>query len=264
MVQPGTSGRFRRSLFTPEEWSNVSVERRFAVSVRLHGLDIDAGDPERLALFWAALLGREVASDAVTLTAASKIDFELRFTLNPEPKSGLNRMHFDLTSESAKDQQHTVARALELGASHLDVGQRGTEGHVVLADPEGNEFCVIEPGNAFLAHTARIGALAGDGTAEVGRFWSEALAWPLVWDQDEETAIQSPDGGSKITWGGPPVRPKRGRNRMRFELTCYGRFKEEVARLEGLGATTLVGSPAVSAVTLADPDGNEFSLRRTP
>ena len=76
---------------------------------------------------------------------------------------------------------------------------------MVLADPDGNEFCVIEAGNKFLAGTGFIGALACDGTQEVGYFWSKALRWPLVWDQDQETAIQSPNGGTKITWGGPPV-----------------------------------------------------------
>jgi hypothetical protein len=73
-----------------------------------------------------------------------------------------------------------VARALELGGRHVDVGQRPEEGHVVLADPDGNEFCVIEAGNTFLAGTGFIGALACDGTREVGLFWSEALRWPLV------------------------------------------------------------------------------------
>jgi len=100
-------------------------------------------------------------------------------------------MHFDLTSSSAEDQRRTVDLALQLGARPFDVGQRGDEGHVVLADPEGNEFCVIGPDNAFLAGTARIGALAGEGMPEVGFFWSRVLGWPLVWDQDGETAIQS-------------------------------------------------------------------------
>ena len=114
-------------------------------------------------------------------------------------------MHFDLTSTSLEDQQQTVARSLGLGARHIDVGQRPEEGHVVLADPEGNEFCVIEPGNSFLADCGFFGALACDGSQEVGYFWSEALGWPLVWDQDQETAIRSPHGGPKITWGGPPA-----------------------------------------------------------
>ena len=111
-----------------------------------------------------------------------------------------------------------MARALGLGARHIDVGQRPEEGHVVLADPEGNEFCVIEPGNSFLAGCGFLGALSCDGSQEVGYFWSEALGWPLVWDQDQETAIQSPRGGPKIAWGGPPVTPKVGRNRLHFDL----------------------------------------------
>jgi hypothetical protein len=69
---------------------------------------------------------------------------------SPEPKISQNQMHFDLTSTSIEDQWRTVARSLGLGARHIDIGQRQDEGHVVLADPEGNEFCVIEPGNNFL------------------------------------------------------------------------------------------------------------------
>jgi hypothetical protein len=51
----------------------------------------------------------------------------------------------DLTSASLADQQRTVARALDLGAGHVDVGQRPEEGHVMLADPDGNEFGVPTP-----------------------------------------------------------------------------------------------------------------------
>ncbi|GAB3332728.1 hypothetical protein GCM10027452_06090 [Micromonospora halotolerans] len=155
-----------------------------------------------------------------------------------------------------------MATALELGGGHLDVGQRPEEGHIVLADPEGNEFCVIEAGNGFLAGCGLLGELACDGTREVGLFWSAALGWPLVWDQDEETAIQSPHGGTKAAWGGPPVAPKKARNRQRFDLTpADGDQQAEVERLVSLGATQLdVG--ADGAVELADPDGNEFCVRR--
>ena len=107
------------------------------------------------------------------------------------------------------------------------------------ADPEGNEFCVIEPGNNFLAGCGFIGALSSDGLQEVGYFWSEALGWPLVWDQDEETAIQSPRGGTKVTWGGPPVAPKAGKNRLHFDLAppADGDQQAEVDRLVSIGAT---------------------------
>lgn len=159
-----------------------------------------------------------------------------------------------------------MARALELGGTHIDVGQLPEEGHVVLADPDGNEFCVIEAGNKFLADTGFIGALACDGTQEVGYFWSEALRWPLVWDQDQETAIQSPNGGTKITWGGPPVAPKTGPNRLFFELAlpADADWVAELDRLVSLGATRsdVGGDDDSGRALMLDPDGNEFSVRR--
>jgi predicted enzyme related to lactoylglutathione lyase len=156
-----------------------------------------------------------------------------------------------------------VARALELGGRHIDVGQRPDEGHVVLADPEGNEFCVIEPGNDFLAECGFLGALACDGSQEVGYFWSAALDWPLVWDQDEETAIRAPHGGPKITWGGPPVPQKTGKNRLHFDLAppVVGNQMAEIERLLSLGATRVeTGGNGDGRVAMADPDGNEFCM----
>ena len=182
-----------------------------------------------------------------------------------EQKTGLlNPMHFDLTSTSLDNQQETVTRSLGLGARHFDVGQRPEEAHVVLADPEDNEYCVIEPGNSFLADCGFIGALACDGSQEVGYFWSAALEWPLVWDQDQETAIRSPHGGGpKITWGGPPVKPKTGKNRLHFDLTppAGGDQQAEIERLISLGARRVdIGQGEVSWAVLADPDGNEFCV----
>jgi predicted enzyme related to lactoylglutathione lyase len=232
----------------------------------LHALCFDANDPPRLARFWAGVLGWEMAdesSDGVALLPNDDTGFRIRFLPTQEPKAGPNRMHFDLTSTSLDDQQETVARSLRLGARHIDVGQRPEEGHVVLADPEGNEFCVIEPGNDFLADCGFIGALACDGSREVGYFWSNALGWPLVWDQDQETAIRSPRGGPKITWGGPPLRPKTARNRLHVDLAPpdHGDQQAEVARLVSLGATRLdIGQGEATRVVMADPDGNEFCV----
>ena len=189
--------------------------------------------------------------------------FRIEFPPTQEPKCGQNQMHFDLTSQSLEEQQATVARALELGGRHIDIGQGPDADHVVLADPEGNEFCVIEAGNNFLADTGFIGALSSDGTQEVGYFWSEALGWPLVWDQDEETAIQSPRGGSKITWGGPPVAPKLGKNRLHLDVAppADGDQQAEVERLVSLGAKRIdIGQGEVSWEVMADPDGNEFCV----
>ena len=231
---------------------------------RPHAVCIDAADPAALAAFWAGVLGWAADPDEpVTLLPRESTGFRVRFLPSDEPKTGPNRMHFDLTSTSLDDQEQTVTRALGLGARHIDVGQLPEEDHVVLADPEGNEFCVIGPDNAFLAGCGSVGALSCDGSQEVGYFWSRALAWPLVWDQDQETAVQAPYGGTKISWGGPPVAPKSGRSRLHLDLvpTDDGDSQAEIERLVSLGAARLDGEPAHEpGVVLVDPDGNEFCV----
>ncbi|MBN6040531.1 VOC family protein [Amycolatopsis sp. 195334CR] len=231
------------------------------MSCHLVALCVDAHEPRALARFWAGLLDWEPAGDGTTLLPRDDTGFRLRFLPSREPKTTQNQMHFDLTSTSLDDQRTTVARALALGGRHIDIGQRPEEEHVVLADPEGNEFCVIEPGNGFLADCGFVGALAGDGSPEAGYFWSAALGWPLVWDQDQETAIRSPHGGPKLTWGGPPLPPKTGKYRLHFDLMPDGDQRAEVDRLRSLGATPAdIGQGEVSWVVLADPDGHEFCL----
>jgi hypothetical protein len=236
------------------------------MTCHIYALCFDAHDPLRLARFWAGILGWVLADDpqdGIVLLPTDDTGFRLRFLPTQQPKVVQNQAHFDLTSASLDDQQQTVAKALELGARHVDVGQRGDEGHVVLADPEGNELCVIEPGNQFLAECGFVGALACDGSQEVGYFWSKALGWPLVWDQNQETAIRSPRGGPKITWGGPPLKPKTGKYRLHFDLAppVDGDQQAEVDRLISLGATrTDIGQGEVDWVVMADPDGHEFCV----
>ena len=222
---------------------------------------LDARDADRVAAFWASLLDRSVAHDAGgALVAGADGQLGLRFVPQRGEEAGPNRMHLHLTSVDIADQQRTVAVALRLGARHVDVGQRPEEGHVVLADPEGNLLCVIEPGNAYLAGCGFLGELACDGTRDVGLFWSEALGWPLVWDQDEETAIQSPQGGTKVAWGGPPVAQPQEADRQRFQLTLRGGdLGAEVDRLVALGATR-IGTVADGVAALVDPDGSRFDV----
>lgn len=174
----------------------------------------------------------------------------LRFVRGRTDKTK-ERLHLHLTSESLDDQRRTVAKVLRLGGRHIALGQQPEGGHVVLADPEGNELCVIEPGNSYLAGCGFLGEVACDGSRDVGLFWSKAMAWPLVWDQNEETAIQSPNGGTKIAWGGPPVDPKTGRSRQRFELRAdAGDFAAEIERLVSLGAS---GSTAAERARSSSP-----------
>ena len=235
--------------------------------IELDAICFEATDPVGLARFWGEILGREANVDtdgAQRLRPADEPGFSLRFRSTQRIKTQQNQMHFDLTSSSESNQQATVSRATSLGAGPTDVGQLPTERHVVLADPDGNEFCVIEPGNGFLAGCGFLGAVASDGTAAVGHFWSEALQWPLVWDQDEETAIRSPLGGAKITWGGWRYQSDSATRRLHLELTTVGDLEREVARLIELGAHRSTARTEPGRVMLADPDGNEFCLRPVP
>ena len=226
------------------------------VAARLHALTVLAADPERLASFWGDLLGWERAGLDLLPDAATPM--RLSFEHADLPRDLLNQMHFHLSSYTAS-QQANVERALALGATHLDVGQLPEEDHVVLADPEGNEFCIIEETNTWLAGTGFLGEVAADGTREVGVFWSAALEWPLLHDEDGETGIKPPGGGMWIAWGGPPLNERAPRNRMHFVLTDSGDLDAEVSRLVGLGASEVARSG--DEVEMADPDGNEFRLR---
>ena len=236
------------------------------MTAQLVALRIDANDPLVLARFWAEALRWDLheAGDEIGLVPTDDTSFTIEFQQVPEPKVGRNRIHFDLTTSSLDDQRDSVARLLELGARHIDVGQDPDDPHVVLADLEGNELCLIEPENSFLATCGRLGALSCDGSREVGCFWSNAVGWPLVWDQDDETAIRSPDGtGPFITWGGGPDLPKTGKNRLHLDIAPAddGDQDEEVDRLVALGATRVdIGQGPVGWVVMADPDGNEFCV----
>lgn len=236
------------------------------MTCRLVALCLDADDPIGLARFWAGVLGQEMAKgrqDGIVLLPGDDTGFRLRFLPAQQQKAGQNHWHFHLTSTSLEDQQQTVARSLGLGARHIDIGQRPEEGHVVLVDPEGNEFCVIEPGNKYLAGCGFLAEVTCEGSREVGYFWSGALGWPLVWDQGLQTAIRSPRGGPKISWDGERMMPKTGKSRLRFDLAppVHGDQQGEASRLVDLGATRIdTGQGEVSWVAMADPDGREFCV----
>lgn len=234
------------------------------MTLKLVRLAWDSTDPASLARFWAAALQWSLADDDVTLLPTDGTSFKVVFNRTHEEAVGHYRMHLDLSSKSLEDQRATVARYIDLGAHEVDIGQGPDARHVVLADPDGNAFCVLEHGNNFVSHTSRFGSITCDGTRDVGLFWSAALDWPLVWDQNEETAIKDPDGaGQLITWGGPPIPEKQGKNRLHLDVAPApdGDQAAEVERLLSLGAKQIdIGQGDVPWVVLADPDGNEFCV----
>ena len=232
----------------------------------LVALCFDARNPLSLARFWAEALPWDVddssIASGVDLVPTDGTRFRIRFLPSSGTKRGKNPIHLDLTTSSEDDQAATVAHLLDHGARHVDVGQTAADRHVVLADPEGNELCIIEPGNSFLAGCGRLGSITCDGSPAVGSFWSAALGWPLVWDQDDETAIRAPDGtGPFITWG-PPVPTKTTKNRLHLDIATDDVDRSaETERLQSLGALRIDQTAhEVGAVVMADPDGNEFCV----
>jgi catechol 2,3-dioxygenase-like lactoylglutathione lyase family enzyme len=110
------------------------------VSLRFSEICIDAHDAAALAQWWSRVLGwpAEPADDGDWLLRAPG-GADWLFLPVPDDKIVKNRIHFDFTPD---DQQAEVRRLFELGARHVDIGQ-GDESWVVLADPEGNEFCIL-------------------------------------------------------------------------------------------------------------------------
>jgi predicted enzyme related to lactoylglutathione lyase len=112
------------------------------VALRFTEICMDAADIDSLARWWSEVLGwpSEPTDDGdVILRAPAGAGPDWLFLAVPEGKTVKNRIHFDFTPD---DQQAEVDRLVALGARHVNIGQ-GEQSWVVLADPEGNEFCVL-------------------------------------------------------------------------------------------------------------------------
>ena len=120
------------------------------MSLRIQCLSIDTHDPSKIADFWEAALGwtrtleepDEVALEPLAGTPEDGVVPDLLFLRVPDTKTVKNRLHLDLRPD---DQAAEVERLEGLGARRVSVGQGDDVSWVVLADPDGNEFCVLQP-----------------------------------------------------------------------------------------------------------------------
>jgi hypothetical protein len=129
------------------------------MALRWDSVVVDCADNAGLARWWADVLGwtivRETLDEVVVVPPhalpegdTAPVDRRgpiLVFGTVPEGKTVKNRLHLDVAPGAGDDQAAEVERLLAKGATRVDVGQRGDESWVVLADPEGNEFCVLSP-----------------------------------------------------------------------------------------------------------------------
>lgn len=112
---------------------------------KLTEIVVDCSNPDRLAAFWREALGYEEGerdSESVYIRPRQQGGLGILFARVPEGKTVKNRLHLDLRPTD-RNQGEEVERLRSLGATEVDVGQ-GDVSWVVMADPEGNEFCVLQ------------------------------------------------------------------------------------------------------------------------
>jgi predicted enzyme related to lactoylglutathione lyase len=235
-------------------------------------VNIKALDCPAVGRFWAQALGWTAYSPGVTtyvgpgggMVWPDPVVVGIDVVPVPEPGArAKNRVHLDLATDSAAHQAELVARLEELGATPVDVGQ-GDVPWTVLADPEGNEFCVLEPREIY-RDTGPIAAIVVDCAEPraMARFWSEALGWTLHQVTDDSAVFRSENGvGPYLEFLRTPD-VKTTPDRVHLDLLPYpGHDKEaEVTRLRALGARDLdLGQGDVPWTCLTDPEDHEFCV----
>ena len=242
------------------------------MATRLVQIAMNARDDSALGRFWAQALGWPMSSEGPGVTNLEPAGFDypdpavlyIDIMTVPEPKTVKNRVHIDLATTSTAHQADLVARLKELGATPADVGQ-GEVAWTVLADPEGNEFCVLEPRPVY-RDTGPIAAVAVDCSDPrvMARFWGEAMDWTVHEVTGDYARLRSAQGVGPYLEFLRTSDAKTVKNRIHLDLRPYPGDDQaaEVARLEALGATRAdVGQgDDVSWTVLADPEGNEFCV----
>ncbi len=133
-------------------------------------LSIDSAHPKQLALWWRDVLGWTLSWDdddeeEVGIEPPDGATTSWLFLRVPEGKAVKNRLHVDLRPPNGSDQATELDRLLSLGAVPVDVGQGPDVSWHVLADPEGNEFCLLRSTPAELAALLALEEPAAEGSA---------------------------------------------------------------------------------------------------
>jgi hypothetical protein len=242
------------------------------MATRLLSIGIDTPDPDRLGRWWAEALGwarrgpDEFGDVEVAPPASEPPAPTLLFLPVTDVKQGKNRVHLDLASRSDADQAAVVDRLLGLGATRVDIGQTATP-WVVLADPEGNELCVLEP----RPETADAGTLASivldAGEPErIAPFWIAATGRDDVRRHDGVVSLHAPERGAASLDLVPVPDPKRMKLRWHLDVVPVGgtTVEAEADRLRAAGGHDVdIGQhtdPLVDWIVLADPEGNELCV----
>ncbi len=241
------------------------------MALRLVQVNFKARDDSALGRFWADALGWGVSSEGPGVTNVEPPDFTwpdptavcIDVVTVPDPETVNYRAHLDLATTSAAHQAELVERLKQLGATPADIGQ-GDVPWTVLADPEGNLFCVLEPREIYkdTGPIATVVVNCADPRA-MARFWGEATDWTLHEVTDDHARLRSAQGVGPYLEFLRTSDPDSFCGRVHLDVLPYPGDDQaaEVDRLRALGATDAdVGQGDVPWVCLADPEGNEFCV----
>ena len=231
----------------------------------LENLVFDAVGPQRLGRFWEAALGAHPLADGPSgfetrLEVAGGPVLDLCF----QPVAAVNattpRLHLDLFGGRERDE--VVDRLLGLGARHLDIGQ-GDVPWVVLADPEGHAFCVMEERAAY-RDTGPVAAVPvrGDDAERDAAFWASLTGWE-PYDGSAPASLRHPSGRGAILEFFPGSGPKEGKNRLHLDVRLEPGEEPSavVARVVAQGARPVEHDwGSLPWTVLTDPSGNEFCI----
>jgi len=243
------------------------------MALQLFGVNFKARDDSALGRFWAEALGWSVSSQEPGATSVKPVGsawpdpaaVPVEVIAVPDPETVNYRAHIELATTSAAHHAELVAGLKELGATLAEVGQ-GDLSWTVLADLEGNVFCVLEPREIY-RDTGPVAAVIVDcaDPRAMARFWGEAMDWSLHEVTDDNALLRSAQGvGPYLEFLRTP-HLKDMRHRVHLDLAPYPFDGDgqaaEVARLKALGATPAdAGWGDFPWKVLADPEGNEFCV----
>jgi len=288
-------GALRDDVLTPRSRTGEAVAARSGHHdrVQLENVVWDVRDPHRTGAFWAAALGARVVTDEPDLVEArlelgGGAFLDLCFCRVGGRGDGAgggddvargSRLHLDL--RGGAQQAEVVERLTALGATPVDRAEAGRGGvpWVVLADPEGGAFCVMEDRSAYRSGSGPVAALPLDSADPVrdAAFYAAVTGWVPAPELAEEgfAVLRHPAGVGPLLVLCPEPGPKRGKNRIHLDVRRDPDDADDpddlddpedrddaavVARLHALGATSLSAPGDLPWLVFADPSGNELCV----
>ena len=262
-------------MLRPDRQPSGQVRQTPLMATRLTSVVFDSADPPALARWWAAALGWSVGYESPDETDVIPLDGqpgnELTFVPVGDQKLVQNRVHLDLRSTTPPEQDELILRLMASGATEADIGQGSDVPWAVLLDPEGNEFCVLEPRPEY-ERTGPLAAVvvAALDPAALARFWVQASGRRLSAENEQAGVYSLPPADGDGPWLEfiTTHDPHTVKNRLHLDVAPFAEDDQtaEVSRLMNLGALRVeVGQSeaaqgAITWVVLADPEDNEFCV----